>query len=204
MGMGGETQDETFHHSRPHVLDDEIAPLRHAMRERYPLRLLQIDRDAVFRIVEEGKAAAAIISRTIVLERRILNAKTIGPLTRLHMHGAGSEIRQHLSDMRTRGIAAELEDFEVSQSLRDGGHDWLRARVVGARHGASEDARKRADASPLRGASASPGSWRSGGRAPSITAKLPQKRSREGAMLWKKPRASSWGSLAISATVDPG
>src|SRR5437588_477316 len=80
-------------------------------------------RDAVFRIVEEGEASAAIVTGTIVLERRILNAKAVGPLARLHVHGAGSEIRQHLSDMRTRGIAAEFEDLEVGQSLRDGGHD---------------------------------------------------------------------------------
>jgi hypothetical protein len=37
-----------------------------------------------------------------------------------------------------------------------------------------------------------------------MTAKLPQKRSATPATAWKKPRASSWGSLAISAAVDTG
>jgi len=36
------------HHAGPHVLDDEIAPLRHAARERHARRLLEIDGDAIF------------------------------------------------------------------------------------------------------------------------------------------------------------
>ena len=84
----GEAEAEPLHHARPHVLDDEIAPLRQAPRERHTLRLLQIDGDAVFRIVEERKAAAAVEPGTIVLERRILHAKTVGPIIRLHVHDA--------------------------------------------------------------------------------------------------------------------
>src|SRR6516225_395245 len=94
----GEAEAEALHHAGPHVLDDEIAPLRHAARERHARWLLEIDGDAVFRIVEEGEAAAAVVTVTIVLERRILDAEAVGTLARLHVNGAGAEIGQHFSD----------------------------------------------------------------------------------------------------------
>jgi len=106
--------------------------LRHATRERHARRLLEIDGDAVFRIVEEGETAAAVVAVTIVLERRILNAEAVGTFPRFHMNGAGAEIGQHLADMRTRGIAAELEDLEAGERLRDRGHGRLPARRGGS------------------------------------------------------------------------
>src|SRR5262249_26559252 len=124
FGERGEAKIEALHHAGPHVLDDEIAPLRHAARERHTCRFLEIDGDAVFRIVEEGEAAAAVVAVASVLERRILNAEAVGTFPRLHVNGAGAEIGQHLADMRAGGIAAELEDLEAGQRLRDRGHGW--------------------------------------------------------------------------------
>jgi len=69
---------------------------------------------------------------TIVLERRVLNAEAVGTFARFHVNGAGAEIGQHLADMGTRGIAAELEDFEPGQRLRDRGHGRLPARRGGS------------------------------------------------------------------------
>src|SRR6516165_2435334 len=123
---------EALHHAGPHVLDDEIAPLRHAARERHARRLLEIDGDAVFRIVEEGEAAAAVVAVTIVLERRVLNAEAVGTFARFHVNGAGAEIGQHLADMGTRGVAAEFENFEPGERLRDRGHGRLPARRGGS------------------------------------------------------------------------
>src|ERR1700686_1395930 len=45
---------------RPNVLDGEIAPLRHPLRNRDPLALFQIDCHAVLGVVEEREAAAAV------------------------------------------------------------------------------------------------------------------------------------------------
>ena len=128
FASAGESETETLHYAGPHVLDDEIAPLRQAARERDAIGLLEIDGDTVFRVVEEGEAAAAIVSGAIVLERRILDAKAVGPVTRLDMDDGRSEIAQQLADMRTRGIAAEFEDLEIAERLRDGGHDCPLAR----------------------------------------------------------------------------
>src|SRR5262249_15561834 len=123
---------EALHHAGPHVLDDEIAPLRHAARERHPRRLLEIDGDAVFRIVEEGEAAAAVVTVAIILERRILNAEAVGTVARFHVNGASAEIAQPSAVMGARGIAAELEDLEPGQRLRHRGHGRLPARRGGS------------------------------------------------------------------------
>ena len=87
-----------------------------------PARLLQVDGDAVFRIVEEGEAAAAVVARTIVPERRILDAEAVGTVTRFHVNDAGPEIGHQLADMRAGGIAAEFEHLDTRQRLRDRGH----------------------------------------------------------------------------------
>src|SRR5262249_49739606 len=197
LGERGEAEAEALHHAGPHVLDDEVAPLRHAARECNARGFFEIDGDAVFRIVEEGEAAAAVVTVAIVLERRILNAEAVGTLARFHMNGASAEVGQHLADMGTRGIAAELEDLDAGQRLRDRGHGRLPARRGGC-------ALAGAACADLAAANGLPGARRKGGRTPSITAKLPQKRSAASATVWKKPRAASWGSLAISATVDTG
>src|SRR5258705_10691620 len=91
-----------------------------------------MDVDTLFRILEEGEAAVAVVTVTIVLERRILKAEAVGTLGRFHMNGAGAEIGQHLADMGTRGIAAELEDLEAGQRLRDRGHGRLPVRRGGS------------------------------------------------------------------------
>src|SRR5262249_23771915 len=75
--------------------------------------------------VEEGEAAAAVVTVAVVLERRILNAEAIGTLARFHVNGAGAEIGQHLADIGTCGIAAELEDLDAGQRLRHRGHGGL-------------------------------------------------------------------------------
>jgi hypothetical protein len=193
--------------------------LRHAVHERYARGLLEIDRDAVFRIVEEGEAAAAVVAGTIVLERWILNAESVGTLFRFDMDGVGAEIAQHLADMRPGGIAAELQHLETGERLGDRGHGWPPARslrveanaVAAATVGARSDvgttrATAMFDAATEEGSrgNGAAGAWRNGGRSPSITAKLPEKRSALPGAVWKKPRASSCGSVAISATVATG
>src|SRR5262249_23605265 len=191
LGERGKAEAEALHHAGPHVLDDEIAPLRHAARERYACGLLEIDGDAVFRIVEEGEAAAAVVTVAIVLERRILNAEAVGTFARFHVNGAGAEIGQHLADMGARGIAAELEDLEAGQGLRDRGHGrppaWSGGSAIAG-----------AACVHLAAVNGSPGAGRKGGRPPSITQKLPQKRSAGPATVWKKRPAPSWGSLPAS------
>ena len=139
-----------------------------------------------FEVVEEGEAAAAIVPGTIVLERRILDAKAVGPVARLHVDDGRSEIAQQLADVRTGGIAAEFEDLEIPERLRDRGHVVPSlARVpsplaAGGLRRPSAAATRATRPSPRRRPAprvALAGSWRSGGRSPSITAKLPQNRA---------------------------
>src|SRR5262249_2047570 len=90
--------------------------------ERDPRGLLQVDGDAVFRIVEKREAAAAVVAGAIVLERRILDAKAVGALFRFHVNGAGAEIGQHLADVGAGGIAAEFNPLDPGKARRDGAH----------------------------------------------------------------------------------
>src|SRR5262249_11371926 len=132
LGERGEAETEALHHASAHVLDDEIAPLRHAACERHPRGLLEIDSDAVLRIVEEGEAAAAVVTVTVVLERRIWKAEAVGTSARSDRKGAGAEIGQPLADVGPRGITAELENLEAGQRLRHRGHGRLPARRGGS------------------------------------------------------------------------
>src|SRR5262249_9783720 len=88
--------------------------------------------DAVFRIVEEGEAAAAVVAVTIVLERREFNAEAVGPVARFPVNGAGAQNRPHPADMGGPGLTAELEELHPRARPRPPGRCRLPARGGGS------------------------------------------------------------------------
>jgi len=104
-----------------------------------------------------AEAAAAIDAGPIAGERRILQAKAIRSVFRFDVHDPRAVIGQDLADVRAGSVAAEADDVEAGKRLRNSGHGRA---LLASRAGSVE--------------TGMPLIKRSGGRWPSITAKLPQ------------------------------
>ena len=110
-------EPEPRHDAGSHVLDDDVGPLHQTVDERDRRRLLDVERHALFRVVEKREASGAIHADLVILVRRILQAEPVGPRQRLHVNDARPEIREVLADGRTGSVSAEFDQRHSFESI---------------------------------------------------------------------------------------
>ena len=102
------------------ALDEHVGRADERSRESHTLGMLQVERRASLPVVVEGEHARAIGLDDAVLKWRVRRAEHVGGKSALETDDLGAEIREVLSDERSRRREADLHDADTAERSATG------------------------------------------------------------------------------------